>query len=191
MDLALNGNIELDGGILRVKPGTGITGLDVYDRALEAFKASSKERNIRYWLRKLSYRSVWYRKELVKLHTKNGILKEERKRFIGIPYFLRYPADPVKTKKLAIRFKEIVLYNRQPDEAELMFIGLLYACKMHRVLTDVSTERKKVRKALVKYNKDNPVAAGISKTISEMQAAITASITAAVIASSAASSASR
>lgn len=187
MDLALNGNIELDGKMLKVKQGTGLTGMEVYDRALETFKASSKERSIRYWLRKLSYRSVWYRKELVKLHTKNRVLREERKRFLGIPYYLRYPADRVKTKKLAIRFKEIVIYNRQPDEAELMFIGLLYACKMHRVIADVSSERKKVRKALVKYIRENPAASGVSKTISEMQAAITASIAAAVIASSSAS----
>ena len=190
MDLALNGNIELDGKILKVRQGSGITGLEVYDRAIEAFKASSKDRSIRYWLRKLSYRSVWYRKELVKLHTKNGILREERKRFLGIPYHLRYPADRVKAKKLAIRFKEIVIYNRQPDEAELMFIGLLYACKMHRVIADVSAERKKMRKALVKYIRDNPVASGVNKSIMEMQAAITASIAAAVIASSSASTAS-
>ena len=74
----------------------------------------------------------------------------------------------------------------EPNEQELMLLGLIRACRMHRSLAKTSDERRRIRKSLVKYMKENPYASDISRTISEMQAAITASISAAVIASSSA-----
>ncbi len=183
MDLALSGKIDLDGKEIRIKEGS-ITGLAVYDKMLEAIQSSKKQRNIRYWLRKFAFRSTWYRKEMQKILVANGILKQERKRFLGIPYSIYFPANQSATDRLIFRMKDIILYNKEPEEHELMFLGLAYACRMHRSMAKEAYERKKVRKALVKYIKENPLASGVSKTIMEMQAAITASVSAAVISSS-------
>ena len=187
MDLALNDRIELDGKDIRIRQ-SGISGLPVYDKMLETISNSEKQRSIRFWLRKFAFKATWYRKELQKLLVNNGKLKQERKRFLAIPYSLYYPADRSETERLVFRLKDIILYNKQAEEHELMFLGLVYACRMHRSLSRESDERRKLRKALVRYIKENPVASGVSKTIMEMQAAITASIAAAVIASNAASS---
>jgi hypothetical protein len=119
-----------------------------------------------------------------KILVDSGTLRMERKRFLGIPYSLYFPANMPATERLIHRIKDIVLYNKQPEEYELMFLGLAYACRMHRSMSKEVHERKKIRKALVKYIKENPVASGVNKTIMEMQAAITASVSAAVIASS-------
>ncbi len=188
MDLALNEKIELDGKDIRIKEGK-ITGLPVYDKMLETLQLSKKQRSIRYWLRKFAFRATWYRKEMQKMLVANGTLKEERKRFLGIPYSIFFPANQSATDRLILRMKDIILYNKQPEEHELMFLGLAYACRMHRSMAREAHERKQIRKALVKYIKENPVASGVSKTIMEMQAAITASVSAAVIASSASSAA--
>ena len=187
MDLALNNRIELDGKSLKIKDSS-ISGIPAYDKMLEAISTSPKERAIRHWLRKFAFKASWYRKEMQKLLVNNGILKMERRRFIGIPYSLYFPASISDTDRLKYRLKDIVLYNKQAEEHELMFLGLAYACRMHRSMAKESHERRLIRKALVKYIKDNPLASGVSKTIIEMQVAITASVSAAVIASSSSSS---
>lgn len=188
MDLALSGKLDIDGKEIRIKEGS-ITGLPVYDKMIETIQSSNKPRNIRYWLRKFAFKATWYRKEMQKILVTNGILKQERKRFLGIPYSIYFPANQSATDRLVFRMKDIILYNKEPEEHELMFLGLAYACRMHRSMAREAHERKQIRKALVKYIKENPVASGVSKTIIEMQAAITASVSAAVIASGTASSA--
>lgn len=185
MDLALAERIELDGKDIKTREGS-ITGLAVYDKMLDTIRSSKKTRSIRYWLRKFAFKASWYRKEMQKILVDNGTLRMERKRFLGIPYSLFFPADMPATERLIFRIKDIVLYNKQPEEHELMFLGLAYACRMHRSMSKEISERKKIRKALVKYIKENPLASNINKTIMEMQAAITASVSAAVIASSSA-----
>ncbi len=190
MDLALADAIELSDKTVIVK-GNQISGITAFDKVLEIMSSSSKERNLRTWLRRLSGKVYNYRKELQKNLVMNGILKQERKRFLLIPYSLYFPADPTRTSRLIMRLKDIILYSKEANEQELMLLGLVFACRMHRNLADTTEERRKIRKSLVKYIKENPYAEGVSKTVIEMQAAITASITAAVIASSAASSATR
>jgi len=125
-----------------------------------------------------------------KYFVKKGILKEEKRRFIGIPYRLHYVARPGFRRNIIDRYKEVILYNKQPEEHEIMVLGLMYACKMHKVISKGGPERRKIRKKIVEIIKDNAFATEINKTIMEMQAAITASI-AATAAMSAATSASK
>ena len=182
MDLALAGAIELDGKNVIVK-GRHVSGIPAFDKVLELMYSSSRVRNLRTWLRRLSVKAYNYRKELQKTLVSNGILRQERKRFLFIPYSLYFSSDPTRVSKLTLRLKEILLYNKEPLEHEVMFLGLVFACRMHRNLANTSHERQAIRKALKKYIRENPYASGVSKSIIEMQAAITASISAAVIAS--------
>ena len=57
-----------------------------------------------------------------------------------------------------------------------MVLGLMYACKMHKVLARGGPERRKIRKRLVKIIRDNEFASGIKKVIMEMHSAITAGV---------------
>lgn len=182
MDLALAGAIELDGKNVIVK-GRHISGIPAFDKVLDLLVSSSRVRSIRAWLRRLSVKAFSYRKEMQKTLVSNGVLKRERKRFLLIPYSLYFPTDPIRVSKLTLRLKEILLYNKEPLEHEVMFLGLVFACRMHRNLANSSHERQIIRKALKKYFTDNPYASGVSQSIMEMQAAITASVSAAIIAS--------
>lgn len=189
MDLALADAIELSGKDVIVK-GNMYSGDPAFDKILETMRSSSRVRSLRTWLKRFSGRAYNFRKELQKTLVTNGILRQERKRFLLIPYSLYYPVDPNRTSKLTKKLSDIILNNKSANEQELMILGLIFACRMHRNLADTVDERRRIRKALIKYIKENPYAEGVSKTIKEMQAAITASIGAAVIASSVSSTTS-
>jgi len=189
MDLSLAGRISIDNHIVIAGKDLSPTGNHASDRMLKTIAESGRQRNIKTWVRRLGNKSPWYRKEMQKYFVRNGILKVENRRFIGIPYKLHYIARPGLGKNLTNRYKEIILYNKTPEEHEMMVLGLLYACKMHKVISKGGPERRNVRKKLVEIIRDNPFASDISKAIMEIQAAITASI-AATAAMSAATSAS-
>ncbi len=189
MDLSLAGKISIEDHQVIAGKDISFTGIPAYDRMIKTISESGKLRTIKIWVRRLGNRSAWYRKEMQKYFVKKGILKEEKRRFIGIPYRLHYVARPGLRKNIIDRYKEVILYNKVPEDHEIMVIGLMFACKMHRVIARGGTERRKVRKKIVEIIKDNAFAAEINKTIMEMQAAITASI-ASTAAMSAATSAS-
>ena len=189
MDLSLAGKISIEDHQVIAGKDISLTGIPAYDRMIRSISESGKLRTIKIWVRRLGNRSAWYRKEMQKYFVKKGILKEEKRRFIGIPYRL-YVAMPGFRRNIIDRYKEVILYNKQPEEHEIMVLGLMYACKMHKVISKGGPERRKIRKKIVEIIKDNAFATEINKTIMEMQAAITASI-AATAAMSAATSASK
>jgi len=189
MDLSLAGRISIENHNVIAGKDLSSTDIPAFDRLLKTVSESGKVRNIKTWMRRLGTKAAWYRKEMQKYYVKNGILKVEKKRFIGVPYSLHYVARPGLRKNLIIRYKEVILYNKVPEDHEIMVIGLMFACKMHRIISKGGTERRNVRKKIVEIVRDNKFANDINKAIMEMQAAITASI-AATAAMSAATSVS-
>ena len=189
MDLSLAGRITIEDHNIIAGKDLSSTDIPAYDRMLATIAGSGKIRNIKTWVRRLGIKAAWYRKEMQNYFVKNGILKVEKKRFIGIPYRLHYVARPGFRKNIIIRYKEVILYNKVPDDHEIMVIGLMFACKMHRIIAEGGAERRNVRKKIVEIIRDNKFANDINKAIMELQTAITASI-AATAAASAASSAS-
>ncbi|HDZ41814.1 MAG TPA: GPP34 family phosphoprotein [Bacteroidetes bacterium] len=178
MDLSLAERISVAGHTLITGKDMSATGVPASERMLKTIAESGRQRNIKTWVRRLGNKSAWYRKEMQKYLVKEGILKVDNKRFIGIPYKLHYVAKPGFRKNLINRYKDIILYEKIPDEAELMVLGLMFACKMHKVLSNVGPERRKIRKRLLEITKDNPFASDIRTAIIEIQAAITSGIAA-------------
>lgn len=188
MDLILSEHLIIRDHVLSLGKNTGMTGNPAHDKILSKILESKKQRSVKRWLKTFGPRAAWYRKKIQRYFVANGILKVERKRFIGIPYLLHYVSAAGRHQKLVNKYKDIILNNEKPEESELMVMGLIYACKMHRALSDNGPERRKIRKALVKIIKENPLASDINKAIIEMQAAITASIAAVSAASTAGTS---
>ncbi|MBN1387367.1 MAG: GPP34 family phosphoprotein [Bacteroidales bacterium] len=178
MDLSLAGRISIENHDIIPGKDLSSTGIPAFDRMLSTISESGKLRNIKTWIRRLGNKAPWYRKEMQKNFVDQGILKAEKKRFIGIPYRLHYVARPGYRKNLIIRYKEVILYNKIPEDHEIMVIGLMFACKMHRVIARGGTERRNVRKKIVEIIRDNKFANDINQAIMEVQAAITASIAA-------------
>ncbi len=189
MDLSLERKISIEDHIIIAAKDSSPTGNTASDRMFKTIAESSRQRNIKIWVRRLGNKSARYRKEMQKYFVRNGILKVENKRFIGISYKLHYIARPGFRINLINRYKEIILYNKIPEEHEMMVLGLIYACKMHKVISKGGPERRNVRKKLVEIIRSNAFATDISKAIMEIQTEITASI-AATAAMSATASAS-
>lgn len=188
MDLSLAGKISLGGHKIIAGNELSLTGIKPYDRIINRLSEAGGEKKLKRYLQKLSRRSALYRKEMQKYFVKKGILREERKRFIGIPYRLHYPARTDQRNMLIGRYRDIILDDKVPQDHELMMMGLMYACKMHKVMSGIGPERRKIRKKLVEINKDNIFASDINKAILEMQAAITAGMAAANIGAASGSS---
>ncbi|MEZ5001067.1 MAG: GPP34 family phosphoprotein [Bacteroidales bacterium] len=187
MDLALAGRIRIGDGRMSAIEEKGITGIHVHDRMYERLLKSSRPMKISYWIRRLAFNSGWYVREMRNMLVNNGVLRQERKRFLLIPYKLHYVSDLNRRKKLVLRLKEILLYNKPPDDDEGMLLGIIYASKLHKALSDESDERRKIRRALVKFMKEGHLAAGSDSVMREIQMAISSSIAASVVASSGAS----
>ncbi|HCC70419.1 MAG TPA: hypothetical protein DEQ09_04620 [Bacteroidales bacterium] len=188
MDLSLAGKIKIENNIIIAVKDTGSTGIPAFDRMMKTISEAGKQKTIKKWVRKLGNRSAWYRKEMQKYLVNSGALKVERKKFIGISYTLHYPAKPGARKNLIHRYKEIILYNKQPEDYEIMMLGLMFSCKMHKVIVGGGPERRKIRKKIVEIIRDEPFATDINKAIIEMQAAISAGIAATAALSAATSS---
>lgn len=191
MDLSLEGKITIDNQIIKAERDSKPTGISAYDRMLRTISDSSRERSVKVWVRRLGQKSPWYRKEMQKYLAEKGILKVEKKRFIGIPYRLHYPARPGARKSLVNRYKDVILYNKPGEDHETMMLGLMLACRMHRVITKGGPERRKLRKKLVEIIRNNVSETEISNTIIEIREAITSAVaTTAAIASSTAATGS-
>lgn len=187
MDLALGGRVVLDGNRMSADAAKGITGMEVHDRMYNLMLKSGSSRRITSWIRRLGMNSGWYLREMRNSLVNNGVLRREQKRFLLIPYSLHYMNEPDRRIKLIYRLKEIILYKKSPTAEEAMLLGLIHACKLHKALSDEREERRNIRKGLVRFMKDSPVASGISQAIREIQMAISASIAASVAATSSAS----
>ena len=184
MDLALAGRIRIIDGRMSAVEEKGITGVHVHDRMYERLIKSRKPLKISFWIRRLAFNSGWYVREMRNLMVGNGVLKQERRRFLMIPYKLHYVADMGRRRKLIMRIKEILLYNKPPEDDEAMLLGIIYASKLHRALSDDRDERRKIRKALVSFMKESHMSPGIDTMVREIQLAISSAIAAAVVASS-------
>jgi len=92
MDLALNEKIKIKDRYILEGDDRSRPGISSYDRMLEKIIDSNRSRTIKKWVQKSGRRSSWYRKEVQKYLVEKGILRQESKRFIGIPYKLHYPA---------------------------------------------------------------------------------------------------
>ena len=189
MDLSLAGKINIDNQIIKAEKDNKPTGITAYDRMLRTISDSSRERSVKTWVRRLGQKSPWYRKEMQKYLVNKGILRVEKKRFIGIPYRLHYPARPGIRKNLINRYKEVILYNKPGEDHETMMLGLMLACRMHRVIAKGGPQRRKLRKKLVEIIRNNVSETEISNAIIEIREAITSAVstTAAISSASTAS----
>ncbi len=184
MDLVLAKKITVNGHRISATEGASITGIEPHDKILGLIAKAGRPLRIRSLLGRISIRSGWYVREFRNILIEQGIVRAEHKRFMFISYKLHYLTDPGRRTRLIYRLRDILLYNKIPDEAEIMTLGLSFACKLHRGFSDDHTERRSLRQSLKNFARQDVIASDINRTIMEVQAAITASITASIAATS-------
>jgi DnaJ-domain-containing protein 1 len=188
LDLSLKGAIELENKMIRVKGKTE----DLYPEAeeiMQRLQESKKSRKAKYWIRKMGSKGNRYKKKMLQRTKDKGLIRIEKRKFLGlIPYQKTYLLKPDQRQKMLLRLREVLMGRQKAGNEEALLLGLIRACRVHRILVHQKGEQKKIRKALKQFMEENAIAGAVDQTLQEIQAAIFASIGAASAASAASSS---
>lgn len=150
---------------------------------------SKKIRTIKYWITKLAQKSNRFKWAILTDLEKNNLIKIERKSFLGIiPYRRHFLIDNTIRDNLISQLRNNVLFRQNLDEESILMLGLVEACKMHKIIALDRQELKKVKKELKQIIKESPIAETLDKTIKQIQAAIMGAIIASTVAASASGS---
>lgn len=150
---------------------------------------SKKIRTIKYWVTKLARKSNRYKWAVLTDLEKNNLVRIENRRFLGlIPYRKHFLIDNTIRINLISQLRNKVLFRQNLDEESILILGLIEACKMHKIITSDRKELKKVKKELKQIIKESPIAETVDKTIKQIQAAIMGAIIASTVAASASGS---
>lgn len=142
----------------------------------EIIGRESKPRKIKHWVSKLARKSGKYKWAILTELEKKRLIRIEHRKFLGfIPYKKSYLVDNRVREGLIRELKEIVTGKTMSRE-NLVILGLVEACKMHKIITSDKTELKTVKKELKTLIKDSPIAGAVSDTIKQMQAAVAAAM---------------
>lgn len=148
---------------------------------------SKKPRTIKYWVTKLARKSNRFKWAVLTDLEKNNLIRIESRKFLGlIPYRKHFLIDNAIRDNLISQLRNNVLFWQNLDEESILMLGLVEACKMHKIITSNRKELKIIKKELKHIIKESPIAETVDKTIKQIQAAIMIGI----IASTAAASAS-
>jgi uncharacterized membrane protein YheB (UPF0754 family) len=162
------------------------TGNDEVISELSAIiRQSEKARKIRTWINRFARKSRRYRWVILRQLADKRLIRIENKKFLGlIPYKSSYITNNGIRAELIRTARNNVLFHKDLTDENVVVLGLIEACRMHRILSTDREELKRIRKDLKEIIKASPIAGVVAETIKQVQAAVIA----AVVASSAASS---
>ncbi len=181
-ELSLDRKIEIKDNKLVIKSTKEIEDKLASEFALQ-LKNTTKPKKIRYWMNKFGRKSKKHKWLLLKDMEKKRIVRIEEKSFLGIfPYKLHFLTNQNLQKEMIKRLKKEVLTQKSGiDDHDLLLLGLVEACKMHKIFSSDKTELKTIKKRLKVIMAESPIAESVDKTIKEVQAAIFVSIMASTV----------
>jgi len=148
---------------------------------------SEKHRKIKYWVDRLTRKSNIYKRSLQDGLERKGLVRIEHHKFLGlIPYRKCYIIDSKMRDSLIRLLRECILFHKELNNENTVLLGLIEACRMHKILSSDREELKTIRKELKAIIKESPIAETVGETIKQVQIAIISSVAAATIATSAA-----
>ncbi len=188
LEMSVKETIEIKNNYLKIirKPEWSENEYPVLKEISEMIANFGKEKRIRFWIKKLSWKYRKFKWIFIQGLTKKHYFKVEQKSFLGIPYKSVYLLNSNARNNLIFHLRDIVLYKKKKNEKDLAILGLIEACKMYKVLSKNRHERKTIRQELKKMIKEEPISQVVDSTIKQVQVAITVAIATSVAASSAA-----
>jgi hypothetical protein len=167
----------------KVIPLFRTTGDPVHDLFAERIMKSSRNRKISFWVSRLTNKSRFIFREIISSLEKQGIIRTERKKFLGIiPYNRYWFIDKNPRTGIIENLRGILLYGKQPGKKEVMLLGLVETSRAYKLLSREKGDVKILRQQNSAILKGDVMSAEINQAIREVQAAIASSVTAATIA---------
>lgn len=178
LDMSMEGGIIIENDRLVLK-GNSWERDSLKSEISMVIGSARSPKKIKYWLSKLARKSRKYKWVVLNELKKARLLRIEDKKFLGlIPYRVSYLVDQKNRNRLIDQLRNDILSNRELSSEKVVVLGLIEACKMHKVLTSNKDELKKVRKQVKEIIKKSPIASSLDQTIKQVQVAIFASIAA-------------
>lgn len=151
-------------------------------------KEYKKPRKMKRWISALNINAGKYRWQVAESMEHDRLLRIRKKRFLFIPYREPHLLNHSARNHEISRIRGIILKHDEAENDDISVMALLYACKMHRILSRNRNEAKIIRKKLKEILESNLIAGGTDKVIKEMQSGIMAAIAASSATAVAASS---
>ncbi len=170
-----SGKIEIEKNNLKLKSRKS-TGDPVVDRIIKKIQNSKKDKKVRYWLRKLSYKGLYFKRKALRSLFHKNILRCEKRRFLNlIPYKRYYFLKLNIRKNLISELRAAIFHSKDPEQQDIMLLALIKACSLDHQLSKNKEEKRIIKKHLKELSKENKITESINKIIREIQAAVTVS----------------
>lgn len=159
------------------------TGDELLDDVLLGIRASRRPRPVTSWVRALAGRSANLHRRLGRRLVRAGVLREERRRVLGVLPVPRHAvADEAVLAGLRRRLRAGLLGHGALDSRTASLIGLVGACGLVDGLV-ARDERRTARRRAATIGGEDPASAAVSAAIRDARAAVAAGVAAAAVAS--------
>jgi Golgi phosphoprotein 3 len=187
LEMALENIVSVQDNRL-VYNSTGMEKDPLISELSATIRQSEKRRKIKTWISKFARKSKRYKWTILRQLSDKRLIRIENKKFLGlIPYKRSYIIDKSIRTELIRTARNNVLNREDLNEENVVVLGLIEACTMHKIISSDRQELKKIRKELKEIIKESSIAGVLAETIKQAQTAIIASVAASSAASSAAS----
>jgi Golgi phosphoprotein 3 len=186
MDMSLDDKIALENDRVIIKKGTG-TGNQILSEVISMISSAGKSHSIKHWITKLARRSGKYKWIALAEMAEKKVIQIENRMFLGIVTHKKsYLLDSYNRNKMIQQLKYNVLSHKELSNETTAILGMIEACKMHRIISTETDELKKIKKELKLIIKESPVASMVDQTIRQVEAAVFGALAASTAAATAA-----
>ena len=179
LDLTNSRNITIENEKLIVKSKDSDLS-QAHQWVLQEIEKSPRIRKIKIWVARFSRKSGKIQKWLLSEIENQGIIRINHKRFLGIKYYKTLLINHAIREKIIKEIYDIIFKRSKISKENAMLLGLIEACRMHKIITKDKSETKACKRKLAEIMKSDAIAQGVDKVIKETQAVILAASAAVV-----------
>ena len=186
LDLSAEERIKITEGKVTVRHSSSRLP-EPHRQILKKIQQSPKQKKAKSWISRFALSPGKYRKGILVSLERKGILRIERKRFLFIKYLRTYLIKTSLRNEMIQELRNVVFSNEKPDKEGAMMLGLVQACKMHKVICRSKEETKLSKTRLKEIIESDDIAREVDQVIREMQVAVITAIAASTVATTAGS----
>jgi len=174
-DLTMDGKIEIiDKKVVTRSSYTKLS--EAHRLLLGKLAASRRRKRVKAWLVDLAWSGRKYRHIILHDLAMKGMIKLEDKQFLFFKYKRACLFNRNVRKSILEEVKEAILRSKVVDDEIASLLGIIAACKMHKIITKDKTELKTMKSNLEEMVKQDSISKEVHQVIMEMQAATTVAI---------------
>ncbi|NIM12469.1 MAG: hypothetical protein GTO45_10170 [Candidatus Aminicenantes bacterium] len=143
----------------------------ILDQVLKLIKKRTKQKSLKYWVKKISKKAKIYKKMILyRLIDKKILTMETGKVFIAFNKIIYPSINPAREDQIKIQLNDIILHNREPDPKNGLLISLIYACKLRKTIFKENEAYSMAKKRLKEIYKKNEIGVAVRKAIKQIKA---------------------